>query len=92
MAIVIVQMKIMPESPDTDLKAVQVKAEELMKEFGSKGDIKTEIEPIAFGLKALMMTLAVDESGGSTDDLEDKLKEVDGVNSVEVTGVSRALG
>jgi len=34
----------------------------------------------------------MDEAKGSTDDLEKKISEIDGVNSVEVVDVRRTIG
>lgn len=91
MADVIVTFKIMPESPDVDLDKIKESADRLIKEFG--GEIgKVEKEPIAFGLEALNLIFVMDESLGSTDDLEEKVENIEGVNSVEVTDVRRAIG
>ena len=45
-----------------------------------KTETKTEQEPIAFGLKALKIIFVMDEAKGSTDELESKIKEIEGVN------------
>ena len=91
MAQVVATIKVMPEGPDTDLEALQTEAENKIKEFGA--DVgKSEIEPIAFGLKALNMTFVLDESLGSPDPLAEKIAELDGVNSAETTDVRRAVG
>lgn len=81
----------MPESPDTDLAALGAKAtKEISKYGGSVG--KTEQVPIAFGLKSLNLIFVSDESKGSTDKLEKEISMIDGVASVEVTDVRRAIG
>ena len=54
--------------------------------------MKSEQEPIAFGLKALKITFAMDENKGSTDTLEEDINGIEGVNSVEVVDVRRAIG
>lgn len=91
MAKVIVTLKIMPESPETDLAALQEKAEKEITGFdGTVG--KVEIEPIAFGLKALKILFIMEESKGATDPLEEQISAIDGVRSVEVTDVRRAIG
>ena len=56
------------------------------------GEIRKEVEDIAFGLKALKITFVMDESIGSADALEEQLKEIEGVKSVETIDVRRALG
>lgn len=91
MANAVVTLKIMPESPETDLKEIENKAALSIKEFG--GELgKVDIQPVAFGLKSLNLIFVMDESIGSTEKLEDNIKEIKGVNSVEVTDVRRAIG
>lgn len=91
MAQAIVTFKIMPKTPQVDLSMVEEKAKHLISEFG--GDVgKVEIEPLAFGLKSLNLIFVMDESLGSTDELEEKIQAVEGVNSVELSDVRRAIG
>ena len=91
MAEVILTFKIMPESPEVDLSAVEDKAIHLIKEFG--GEVgKKNIEPVAFGLNALNLIFIMDEAKGATDSLEEDICKLEGVNSCEVTDVRRAIG
>lgn len=91
MAQVVVTLKIMPENPETDLKVLEEKATKLIAEFG--GDVgKSEQMPVAFGLKSLNLFFVMDEDIGSTETLENNIKEIKGVNSVEVIDVRRAIG
>ncbi len=91
MAVVVVTIKIMPESPDSDLKKIEEEAIELIKNYG--GDVgKVEIEPVAFGLKAVKLIFIVDESKGGTEELENEISGLDQVNSVETIDVRRAIG
>ncbi len=90
MADVVVTMKLMPESPDTDLDALSSKAEELISPVGEVG--KKEFEPVAFGLKAIILSFVMDESKGSTDELEKQISDLDDVASVEITDVRRTMG
>ena len=89
---VIVTLKIMPESPEVNLDDIQVKALELIKNYAGEGDTKITQEPIAFGLKALNIIFIMDEAKGSTEALEDQIQDIEGINSVEVTDVRRAVG
>ena len=91
MATVIITLKIMPESPETDLVLIQNKATPLIQKTGAQL-AKTEHEPVAFGLKALKLILIADEEKGSTDALEAEIKKIDGVQSVDVVDVRRAIG
>ena len=92
MAKVIVTFKIMPESPQTDLAAIQEQAEKMILDFTGEGEMKIEQEPMAFGLVALKIIFVTDEAKGSTDDLEKQISEIEGVSTVEVTDVRRAVG
>ena len=92
MADVIITLKIMPESPEINLEELEEKVKEKIVDFAGEGEIRTEIEPVAFGLKAIKLTFVMDEARGGTDPLEEKIRQIDGVNSAEVVGVTRALG
>ena len=92
MAQVIVTLKIMPKSVEVDLSKITEQAKTKIIDFAGPGDMKIEEKPIAFGLKALNIIFIMDESKGSTDELEESITEIDGVQSVEVTDVRRAIG
>ena len=92
MAQAIVSLKIMPVSPEVSLANIEADAKKAIIEFAGEGEMKIEQEPIAFGLKAINIIFVMDESQGSTEPLEDKIGQINGVNSVEVTDVRRAIG
>jgi elongation factor 1-beta len=92
MANAIVTIKIMPEDPSVDLKAIEVEALKQIEEYAGKGDTKVTIEPIAFGLKAINIIFIVDEKLGSPDAITEQLEKIEGVNSVETIDVRRAIG
>jgi elongation factor 1-beta len=92
MAMVVITLKIMPESPEINLDNIETQAKQKVIDFSQGQEMKIEQEPIAFGLKALKIIFAMEESKGSTDALEDSIKTIEGVNSVEVVDVRRALG
>ena len=92
MANVIITFRIMPESPEEDLGRIEKEAKEKIEAYAGKGDTKTTITPIAFGLKALDIIFIMDETKGVPDPLEKQISEIAGVNSVEVTDVRRAVG
>ena len=88
---VIITVKIMPASPEIDLDAIKEKADIEIKTYG--GEIgKADIEPVAFGLKALKLVFVSDEAKGSTESLEENIAKIEGVASVEVIDVRRAIG
>ena len=90
MADVIITFKIMPEDLEVDLKRVEKEVGDLLSKYAKVG--KIEVEDVAFGLKCIKFIVIYDESKGDTEFLEDNLRNVDGVNSVEVTDVRRAIG
>lgn len=95
MAIAVVTIRVMPESPETDLEAVKQEVQEVIKEFTGRReetDQRVSIEEVAFGLRALKIIFTMDESLGSPDALEKKIIDIDGVQSFEVTDVRRAIG
>lgn len=92
MGSVIVTLKIMPESPDVDLEALEGTVKAKITETTGDDEFKSEQEPIGFGLKALKITFIVDEDKGSTDALEEAIAAIEGVNSVEAVDVRRAMG
>lgn len=73
---VAVSLKIMPESPETDLEKVKA-------EIAKKVEVKdAKIEPLAFGLKALKILIIVPDS--SMEGIESQIKSVKGISEVEV--------
>jgi len=92
MANVVVTLKIMPQNPSIDLSKIEHEAKTEIVNFCSSKEFKTQIEPIAFGLKAINIFFVMDESKGSTEALENKIAQIHGVESVEVTDVRRAIG
>jgi elongation factor 1-beta len=96
MASVIVTLRIMPTGPDVNLDKIYDAASRHIREFVDQkhkdGEIRKEIEPIGFGLKALKLLFVMDESLGSTEKLEEKIKALPEVESAEATDVRRAIG
>lgn len=91
MAYVIVTLKIMPEGVDVSLSHLEEASRKAIEAYGGKVQ-RVEQEPIGFGLVALKMTFSMDENKGTTDVLEDQLKQIPGIMNVEVVNVGRALG
>ena len=92
MANAIISLKIMPESPEVNLDKIEEEAKKKILEFAGEGEIKAEQVPVAFGLKSINLIFIMNESQGSTEPLEDSLADIEGVQSVEVTDVRRAIG
>jgi len=87
---VAVIVKVMLDSPDTDLEAVKGKATKVLESGGAK-NISYEVEELAFGLKALMVKMAWDEEK-ETELIVEKLKGIEGISEVDVVDYRRAFG
>ena len=92
MAKAVITVKIMPVSPEVDLTKVEEEAKKLIADFAGEGETKTTIEPVAFGLKSVNIIFVMDETKGSPDPVAEKITELEGVNSAEITDVRRAIG
>lgn len=90
MAIVVLKLKIMPKSPETDLSKIRKKVEEALKKLEAKLH-SSEEQPIAFGLRALIVTIAWPEEK-STDEAVEQFLKIEGVSSIDVVDYRRAFG
>jgi len=89
MANLVITIKIMPEI-EADLDEIKEDAVKKLKKL--KAYIgKTEITPVAFGLNSINITFTIDESVNS-DDIENSIKNINGVQSISITDVRRAIG
>ncbi len=89
MAMMALTVRVMPLSPDTNLNELQ---EEIKKIIAEKGKlVKEERQDVAFGLKAILITLAMQEEN-STDELLDKIRDIENVSSAEIIDMRRAFG
>jgi len=90
MAQTVITIRIMPDSPDVNLEAIEKKARsEIEKLNGYVG--KVEIVPVAFGLNSINITFILDESKG-TEIVEERIKSIEDVQNAEVIDVRRAVG
>jgi len=81
------QIKVMPQSPEVDLDALQERLEQSLPEGAKVQGI--ERDDVAFGLVALYPTVIVPDDTGGTDAVEDAFAGVEGVESVSVESVGR---
>ena len=91
MAVVAVKIKVLPESPETDLDKMKVEIEKHLIKEGAIKINSIEEEPIAFGLKALIVFFAWPEEK-ETSLAEDVIKKIESVSSVEIIDYRRAFG
>jgi elongation factor 1-beta len=90
MAVAAIIVKIMPESPSVDLEKIKSEAQARLEKEGAK-NLSFEEQPIAFGLKALMVKFAWQEEK-STDLVESILSSIPEVASATITDYRRAFG
>lgn len=85
MADVIVGFKILPKTVEIDLDKLE---ESIVKAVQPE---KISREPIAFGLVAIHIVKIVPDAGGAVEVVENKLKAIEDVGEIEVTGLTRSL-
>jgi elongation factor 1-beta len=88
----VVTFKLMPESPDTDLEPIKGEAMIMAKEAGAIGEMQVKEEPIAFGLKAVLVLAMYEVEGSDFDATAAKMREIEHVQSAEIAKMDLALG
>ena len=88
----VITFKLMPESIEVDLEPIQKKAFQIAKDAGAIGEMQTRIEPIAFGLKAIMILAMYEVEGSDFEAIANKMGELEGVQSSEIAKMDLALG
>lgn len=83
------KMKLMPSSPDVDLGEIEKRAKEILENKGVKGT-KTERQPIAFGLNAIIILFTWPEED-NLEETEKKLRNIENLSSAEIIDMRRAL-
>ncbi len=83
-------VKIMPNSPETDLETIKSSALEALKKEGAQ-NISFNEQEIAFGLKAIMLKMAWPEEK-ETSLIEDAITKIKGVSSATIEDYRRAFG
>jgi elongation factor 1-beta len=83
----VARIRIMPADAESNLDSVLQSIKNTMPQrMEMKGHA---IEPIAFGLKAIIGDFLLDDAEGQMDELEESIKNVEGVGEIEVTNISR---
>jgi len=87
---VAVLVKVFPEDPDMNLEDLRNKIAKALPQ--NYKVLQHGEEPIAFGLSALLLNIAIpEETVGGTSELETLISNVEGVSQVEVLRVSRFI-
>jgi len=87
MARLVARIRILPADAESNLDGVVRSLKSSMPEgMEMKGHA---MEPIAFGLNAIVGDFLLDDAEGQMDRLEESIKGVEGVGQIEVTNISR---
>jgi elongation factor 1-beta len=87
MARLVVRIRILPAETESNLENV---VESIKKSLPTGMEMKSSsMEPIAFGLKAILGDFLLDDAEGQMDKLEESIKSIEGVGQIEVTNISR---
>ncbi len=79
--------KLMPVSPEVNLKSIEESAKEIVEKFGGKNK-EYSIEPIAFGLKAVIVFFFYPDDK-NVESLEDKFSKIENVASVQLVDIRK---
>ena len=77
--------KLMPEGLEVDLDVMRVSVEKIASEHGK---VIIEERPVAFGLKALLVSIVMPDKTAKPDLLEEQLGAVEGVQSVNTESLT----
>jgi len=78
---VAITLKVMPDSPETNLEKIKKSVEKLV---SGEMEVKSMTEkPVAFGLKQIEVLITMPDKSGGTDEIEEKIRNIKGVASVE---------
>ncbi|QGN06268.1 elongation factor 1-beta [Halorhabdus sp. CBA1104] len=80
-------IKVMPESPEIDLDALEDRLEQSLPEGAKINGF--DRDDVAFGLVALIPTVVVPDDAGGTEAVEEAFSDVEDVESVSVEDVGR---
>ncbi|MFQ6105854.1 MAG: elongation factor 1-beta [Candidatus Hydrothermarchaeaceae archaeon] len=87
MAEVLITLKIMPDDASVNIEAIM----KSIKRIDVARLNKIEEEPVAFGIVALKTSFVARDEGGAAEKIENSLKNIDGIGSVEVVETTRLL-
>ncbi len=90
MGTALLKIKLMPSSPEVNFEELKEKVKAIVEE-GKGRNCAFEEEPIAFGLKALIVSFDIDEEQ-ELDPLEENLRNMENINSAQVIDMRRAFG
>jgi elongation factor 1-beta len=88
----VITFKLMPQAVETNLAPIKEQALEIAREAGAIGEMQSKIEPIAFGLKAVLVLAMYEVEGSDFEATANRMGEIEGVQSAEIAKMDLALG
>ncbi len=85
-----IKYKIMPSSPEADIRKIESETKSLLEKEGVKA-VNFEEQPVAFGLRALIVLFVWPEER-PLEDIQEKMERIENVNSVQLLDIRRAVG
>ena len=86
---VLVILRILPSSPEVNLDELIRRVKETLPDKIVIREYKEE--DMAFGLKSLLVGLTMPDEEGYTEILEDKIKNIEGVEEITIENITRIL-
>lgn len=92
MARAIITFRLMPEDANVPLDPIKKQAEKIAKENGAIGQMLIEEQPIAFGLKAVVVKAMYQVEGGDFDAIAQEMGKISQIQTAELAGMDLPLG
>ena len=92
MAKAVITFKLMPESPEVDFSSIKKKALDIARKHGAIGEMQAKEEPIAFGLKAVLILGMFVVEKSDFEKIAEEMSTIAQVQSAEVAKMDLALG
>jgi len=90
MGITAVKIKIMPSSPEVNIKELKQQIKSVIEKNGGK-NCSVDEQPVAFGLKAIIAFFAWPEEK-EFESVEQMIQKIEDVSSVQIIDMRRAFG
>ena len=83
---VAVTYNLLPEETSFDMEGLKERMPGLIP--AGVQPFKAEVRPFAFGLKVLEIVFVMDDANNVMEELEEKLRSIEGIQTVENTGIT----
>ncbi|MEM1688108.1 MAG: hypothetical protein QXY70_00325 [Nanopusillaceae archaeon] len=87
MGLVVITLKILPDSPEIDPLNFLNDVKKIIENFGGRY-IQHDIKPFVFGLKSLEIKFSYPDTEFREEEFLNKIREIEGISSAEITNVT----